>query len=304
MNRKQPLAIPSQRTVEELQVFLRAMSAAQRRWGKALAQQENRVRRLMMVEDHCREELKRNVLRSTHKNLKYLVNTDLLTTARQAPTPPPAETFLFYDIPAQQVSAFSVYAMSRLWADPERVDVPPVTLIADLQSSWAILPPAKRAAYEQLADIFRAHLDAEYTRRAAATAAAPSGKAVKARQASQRIKAARKRASQHSASASGSGTRRKGEEVVSKALAPATATPTTKPLLASSSSSSLVSWEASAFDRFAKVSRQHMLAALHGGGRGKGRHRLSPQEWLPIAQAEWATKSTRQKRCFLPENRP
>ncbi|CBZ26805.1 conserved hypothetical protein [Leishmania mexicana MHOM/GT/2001/U1103] len=143
--------------VEELEVYLRAMKTAQRRWAREIVAHETHVRRLMIVEEHCRERLKQQVLKGTREHLKYLTNTDLMA-ASQLVSPPSVDVFLAYGILPEQVSGFTVYVMGCLAADPNRLDVPLPVLIADLSSTWAIVPPRKKEAYNELAAIFRAHL--------------------------------------------------------------------------------------------------------------------------------------------------
>ncbi|KPA78179.1 putative mitochondrial hypothetical protein [Leptomonas pyrrhocoris] len=143
--------------VEELTVYLRAMKAAQRRWAREVVAHESHVRRLMLVEEQCREKLKQQVLRGTREHLKYLTNTDLMAVS-QLVSPPTVDAFLAHGIPAQQVSGFGVYAMGCVAADANRLDVPLPVLLADLSSAWAILPPTKKDAFNELAGIFRAHV--------------------------------------------------------------------------------------------------------------------------------------------------
>lgn len=272
--------ITGRQAAEELQVYLRTMSAAQRRWAKEISAHESNVRKLMMAEDQHRDRLRRSVLRGTYESLKFLVNTDLLTTAQVA-TPPPAETFLAYGIPASQVTAFSVYAMARLYAEPDRVNVPPLTLVADLQGAWAILPPPKKAAYEQLAVIFREHI-ARHTPPEALKSTASEAKA----QHSKRLRrAATKRSGGGRAARVPAATVAVASPTKAPAACVAPETPAAPPV---------PEWERAAFDRFAKQSRAHMRVALGGG-------KLSAKEWLPIAQAEWETKSARQKRSYVKE---
>ncbi|GET88292.1 hypothetical protein, conserved [Leishmania tarentolae] len=143
--------------VEELEVYLRAMKTAQRRWAREIVAHETHVRRLMMVEEQCRERLKQQVLKGTREHLKYLTNTDLMA-ASQLVSPPSVDVFLAYGILPEQVSGFTVYVMGCLAADPNRLNVPLSILIADLSSRWAIVPPRKKEAYNELAAIFRLHL--------------------------------------------------------------------------------------------------------------------------------------------------
>ncbi|KAG5479381.1 hypothetical protein LSCM1_04641 [Leishmania martiniquensis] len=143
--------------VEELEVYLRAMRTAQRRWAREIVAHETHVRRLMMVEEHCRERLKQQVLKGTREHLKYLTNTDLMAAA-QLVSPPSVDVFLAYGILPEQVTGFTVYVMGCLAADPNRLNVPLPILIADLSSTWAIVPPRKKEAYNELAAIFRPHL--------------------------------------------------------------------------------------------------------------------------------------------------
>ncbi|KAG5479766.1 hypothetical protein LSCM4_05774 [Leishmania orientalis] len=143
--------------VEELEVYLRAMRTAQRRWAREIVAHETHVRRLMMVEEQCRERLKQQVLKGTREHLKYLTNTDLMAAA-QLVSPPSVDVFLAYGILPEQLSGFTVYVMGCLAADPNRLNVPLPILIADLSSTWAIVPPRKKEAYNELAAIFRPHL--------------------------------------------------------------------------------------------------------------------------------------------------
>ncbi|CAM38843.1 conserved hypothetical protein [Leishmania braziliensis MHOM/BR/75/M2904] len=143
--------------MEELGVYLRAMKTAQRRWAREIVTHETNVRRLMMVEEQCRERLKQQVLKGTREHLKYLTNTDLMAAA-QLVSPPSVDVFLAYGILPEQVSGFTVYVMGCLAADPNRLNVPLPILIADLSSTWAIVPPRKKEAYSELANIFRPHL--------------------------------------------------------------------------------------------------------------------------------------------------
>ncbi|AYU78524.1 hypothetical protein, conserved [Leishmania donovani] len=143
--------------VEELEVYLRVMKTAQRRWAREIVAHETHVRRLMIMEEHCRERLKQQVLKGTREHLKYLTNTDLMA-ASQLVSPPSVDVFLAYGILPEQVSGFTVYVMGCLVADPNRLNVPLPILIADLSSTWAIVPPRKKEAYNELAAIFRPHL--------------------------------------------------------------------------------------------------------------------------------------------------
>ncbi|CCW71801.1 unnamed protein product [Phytomonas sp. Hart1] len=251
--------------VEEMEVFLRMMSRVQRRWTKIIANRENKVRKLMMIEGQCRDRLTRNVLRGTHANLKYLVNTDLISTAEVA-APPPSETFQLYGIPPSQITPFSVYAISRLWADPDRVDLPLLTLIADFQSAWAILPLSKKAVYEQLADTFR-----ERSERSCCGAAA-IGADTQPQNAKQVHKPKRERST----------AKRQCKELGDVDIV--------KPMDPTDAKAS--NWEESAFRRFVKLSMQQMRAAL-------GDKCLLHKEWDQIAKAEWESKSVRQKQCYL-----
>ena len=150
-------AAASKRAVEELTVYLRAMKSAQRRWAREILAHESHVRRLMLVEEQCRDKLRQQVLKGTREHLKYLTNTDLMAVS-QLVSPPSLEVFLAYGIPAEQISGFSVYVMGCLAADANRLNVPLPMLLADLSSAWAILPPMKKDAFNELADIFRAHV--------------------------------------------------------------------------------------------------------------------------------------------------
>jgi len=143
--------------VEELQVYRRAMRAAQRRWTKEITVHESHVRKLMMVEEHCRTQLKKRVMKGTLQHLRYLVNTDLMVAAQVA-TPPSVETFAAYAIPARQITGFSVYVMGILSTDPGRMDLPLLTLMADLLSSWTVVSPSRKEAYEELAVLFGSHV--------------------------------------------------------------------------------------------------------------------------------------------------
>ncbi|KAG5505695.1 hypothetical protein JKF63_05030 [Porcisia hertigi] len=143
--------------VGELDVYLRSMKAAQRRWAREIVAHETHVRRLMIAEEQFRGRLKQQVLKGTREHLKYLTNTDLMAVA-QLVSPPSVDVFLAYGIPSEQVSGFTVYVMGCLAADPNRLDVPLPILIADLSSTWFIVPPRKKEAYNELAAIFRAHL--------------------------------------------------------------------------------------------------------------------------------------------------
>lgn len=145
------------RAIAELTVYLRTMKAAQRRWAREIGAHESHVRRLMLVEEQHRERLRQQVLKGTREHLKYLTNTDLMAVS-QLVSPPAVETFVAYDIPAEQISGFGVYVMGCLGADPNRLRVPLPVLLADLSSAWAILPPSKRDAFTELAEIFRAHV--------------------------------------------------------------------------------------------------------------------------------------------------
>ncbi|KPI89565.1 hypothetical protein ABL78_1333 [Leptomonas seymouri] len=145
------------RAVAELTVYLRAMKAAQRRWAREVLAHERHVRRLMLEEEQCRVKLEQQVLRGTREHLKYLVNTDLMTVSQQVSSPS-VDVFLAYGVPAEQISGFSVYAMGCIAADANRLSVPLPMLLADLSSAWAILPPTKKDAFNELADIFRMHV--------------------------------------------------------------------------------------------------------------------------------------------------
>lgn len=155
--------------VEELRVFLRTMCVAQRRWARDIATFESHVRKRMIEEDHCRERLRRVVLRGAYDQLKYLGTTDLLSCAeagvgsssrrllvhRLRP-----EIFLLYDIAPAQITPFSVYAMSRLRSNPSRLDrdlffYSSSSLIAEYQAGWAMLSPIVREQYEDLAELLR-----------------------------------------------------------------------------------------------------------------------------------------------------
>lgn len=155
---KSVFAVPAGRqAAEELQVYRRAMRAAQRRWSKVITAHESQVRKLMMVEEHCRTQLKKRVMKGTRQHLRYLVNTDLMV-ASQVATPPSVESFVAYGIPARQITGFSVYVMGVLSADPGRMDVPLLTLMADLVSAWTVVAPSRKEAYEKLASLFQSHV--------------------------------------------------------------------------------------------------------------------------------------------------
>ncbi|RNF17632.1 uncharacterized protein Tco025E_04864 [Trypanosoma conorhini] len=143
--------------VNELQVFLRAMSGAQRLWAKRIAAQEAKVRRFMIMEDSCRKKLRKSVLRSTNEQLKYLVNTDLLGSMEMKL--PPRAAFNAFGIPTRQVTGFSVFAMARLHASTASLsDASPIALIADLLGAWEVLPPSKKEWYEAHAESVRRDL--------------------------------------------------------------------------------------------------------------------------------------------------
>ncbi|EKF38796.1 hypothetical protein MOQ_000986 [Trypanosoma cruzi marinkellei] len=140
--------------VNELHVFLRAMSGAQRLWAKRIAAQEAKVRRFMIVEDNCRKKLRKSVLRSTNEQLKYLVNTDLLGGMELKL--PPRAAFNAFHIPTKQVSGFSVFAMARLHASPALMsEISRIGFIADLLGAWEILPPSRKERYEAYAEKIR-----------------------------------------------------------------------------------------------------------------------------------------------------
>lgn len=163
-----PSPIANKQAVEELQVFLRTMCVTQRRWAREIAACETHVRKRMMEEDQCRERLRRVVLRGAYDHLKHLVSTDLLlsssqdgvggtggggSTSSRLLSPDP---FVFYGIAPTQVTPFSVYAMSRLLANPSQVDGDALgfsyaSLIAEYQTGWSMLSPLGRQQYEQLA---------------------------------------------------------------------------------------------------------------------------------------------------------
>ncbi|EAN77603.1 hypothetical protein, conserved [Trypanosoma brucei brucei TREU927] len=143
-----------QQAVNELEVFLRAVADTQRRWAKRIAAQEAKVRRCMMVEDHCRKRLRRSVLRFTNERLKRLVSTDPL--GHVEPKLPPASAFGAFDIPPHCVNGFGVFVMAKLHEFPSCVlDAPRVGAIADLLAAWEILPPFKKERYEAYAESVR-----------------------------------------------------------------------------------------------------------------------------------------------------
>lgn len=151
--------------VEELRVFLRMMCLTQRRWAREIATFESHVRKRMIEEDHCRDRLRRVVLRGAYDQLKYLGTTDLASsteegggasTRRLLSHRVRPETFLFYDIAPSQITPFSVYAMSRLQSNASRVErdlffYSSPSLIAEYQAGWAMLSPIAREHYEELA---------------------------------------------------------------------------------------------------------------------------------------------------------
>ncbi|RNF04823.1 hypothetical protein TraAM80_04954 [Trypanosoma rangeli] len=146
-----------QQAVNELHVFLRAMSGAQRQWAKRIAAQEAKVRRFMIMEDNCRKKLRRSVFRSTNDQLKYLVNTDLLGSMEMKL--PPRAAFNVFCIPTRQLSGFSVFAMARLHASTASLsDVSKIGIIADLLGAWEVLPPSKKERYETYAESIRRDL--------------------------------------------------------------------------------------------------------------------------------------------------
>ncbi|KEG06292.1 hypothetical protein DQ04_14801010 [Trypanosoma grayi] len=133
--------------VNELQVFLRAISEAQRRWAKRIAAQEAKVRRFMILEDNCRKKLRKSVLRSTNEQLKYLVSTDPLGSMEVKL--PPRSAFGAFHIPMEQVNGFSVFAMARLHASPASLSgASQMAVIADLLAAWEMLPPSKKEQFE------------------------------------------------------------------------------------------------------------------------------------------------------------
>lgn len=155
----------SHQAAEELRIFLRTMCVAQRRWDREIATFECHVRRRMIEEDHCLERLRRIVLRGASDQLKHLGTTDLLSCAQEAggangrrclPHRIRPETFLLYDIAPSQLTPFSVYAMSRLRSNPSKAErdlhfYSSPSLIAEYQAEWAMLSPAAKEHYEDLA---------------------------------------------------------------------------------------------------------------------------------------------------------
>ncbi|KAH8619432.1 hypothetical protein ERJ75_000163300 [Trypanosoma vivax] len=140
--------------VNEIEVFLRAIGETQRHWAKRIAAQEAKVRRYMMIEDHCRKKLRKSVLRVANVQLKYLVSTDPLGSM-EVKLPPPG-AFNAFHIPTERVSGFSVFVMARLHVFPTLLsDVPRINFIADLLTAWEILPPSRKEAYELIAKRIR-----------------------------------------------------------------------------------------------------------------------------------------------------
>lgn len=158
---------------EELRIFHRTMCVAQRRWDRDIATFESHVRRRMIEEDHCLERLRRIVLRGVSDQLKHLGTTDLLSCAQDAGGASGRrfllhrirpETFLLYDIAPSQLSPFSVYAMSRLRSNPSKAErdlhfYSSPSLIAEYQAGWAMLSPAAKEHYEDLAVELRFSLE-------------------------------------------------------------------------------------------------------------------------------------------------
>ncbi|EPY17066.1 hypothetical protein STCU_10836 [Strigomonas culicis] len=177
MRRHRAVAAAEKQAVEEMGVYLRTMQAADRSWERHIKGCENHLRRLMAEERHCQEALRQAVMDGATARYQML-STDLLTTAEHVQTPA-LSTLLANGIPARQVTPFSIYALARVTAEPERVDLPPMTLMADLQAGWSILPPYKKAAFEHIAALYRDHVQAAAKQRPArgrvrqATAAAP-----------------------------------------------------------------------------------------------------------------------------------
>lgn len=145
--------------MDELQVFLRVVSKAQRCWAKRIAAQEAKVRRFMIIEDNYRKKLRKSVLRSTNEQLKYLVNTDLLGSVEVRL--PPRSAFHTLRIPGRQISGFSVFVMARLHASPASLsDVSQLGFIAQLLGAWEILPPSTKGQYEAYAESMRSDVGA------------------------------------------------------------------------------------------------------------------------------------------------
>lgn len=280
-------SVAGKQAVNELQVILRTMSTAQRRWAKKIAFHENNVRKLMMVEDQCRERLKRTVLRGTYENLKHITNTDLLATA-QVP-PPPVEVFLFYQVLPSQVTAFSVYTMARIIAEPERMNVSPLTLIADLLSAWYIIPPSIKLSYETLASNIRAVIEEKKR----SSSGAPRQKSTRGARCTENrepdgattgpFMAKRTRKAQPSPNSCMRSSRR-CIRYNAKNKACTTEAPVASRLLPP--------WESHAFSKFLSKGRAQMQAAVEGA-------KLTEKDWLSIAQMEWATKPLRQRRSYL-----
>eukprot|EP00796_Vickermania_ingenoplastis_P009979 gene9979-6963_t len=132
------------------------MSLAQRRWTREIAACETNVRRRMMEEDQCRDRLRRTVLRGAYSRLKHVaMSTDLLSSSQEGMSQRvSAAQFQAYGITPQQVTPFSVYVMTRLLANPSKVDGSVGfsfnALIADYQTGWTVLSPQARAQYETL----------------------------------------------------------------------------------------------------------------------------------------------------------
>lgn len=286
MRRHRAVAAAEKQAVEEMNVYLRTMQAADRSWERHIKGCENTLRRLMAEERHCQEALRQAVMNGAKARFDML-STDLLATAEHVQTPS-LDTLLANRITAAQVTPFSIYALARVTAEPERVDLPPMTLMAELQAGWSILPPYKKAAFEQIAAMYGGYVrkyapqapKGKRTRRTTAAAVAPPPPSPPPRpSARQKVREARKAATAAPL------------DKASAALPGAAAAP-----LASASSRRRrqpEEWKA-AFAKFAKES--HAFARQLHSTKGK---KVSLKEWMPIAEAEWETKTHREKKKYL-----
>lgn len=306
MHGLRPQALCARQAFEEISVYLRALSAARRRWGKDIARHEQQVRRCMQVEDQCRARLRRQMMRGTLQNLHWLAQTDLLRPApHHPPRPPPLSLLQQYDIPAAQVTGFALFVLSCLQPNLDRVCVPPLVLLADMQSRWAVLPPCDKAVYESAAEAYRPQLAPPPT---------PATKSTRTQTAAARMAKAKSRRTAMPVTKGGkqqAATRRRVvvEEDTAAAAVRRDGAPEPKQSIEASTEKEEEElqmdhdvegdrWEREAFRRFARLSLRQMRAALGAATAGAS---LQSREWVPIAQAEWATKSNQQKRSYVKE---
>lgn len=312
LSRVYPSPMASKQAVEELRVFLRTMSVAQRRWTREIASCESQVRRLMMEEDQCRERLRRIVLRGAYDHLKYLVSTDLLSSSQEGLAQPISlEQFRAYGISPSTITPFAVYVMSRLAANPSKIEGVSKdekssfsfqSLIAEYQAGWAVLSPQGKAHYENLANSLQAEGRREDKKKKLLQ---PLKKREKIRL-MRRLRVGKREVP--NVDAHETMRRRDNKKKNSRSRLEEVSTEATN----TTSTPHFSGWEKKAFDCYLQSSFTQMSQALSspssllllGPTHSAQKKKAFPlQHWVSIANNEWNTFTEEQKKLYLPRTR-